>query len=361
MKVGILTFHTATNYGAVLQCYALQTALEKCGYTVEVINYQNDFFRRFYSPFYMEKKNLRKFAYMLYAYNSKRKRNESFKEFRNQYLHLSQSYTPKDIENADTNYDAIIVGSDQVWNLDLTKDDQTYLLNFVQKAKRFSYAASFGKDSLQEALKPVYEKELSQYKYITVRESSGISIVEELCSVNTTLVPDPTLLLSSNEWDKIASLKECPKEKYICVYKINVSQCYEAAQQLSKKTGYPVVVLKPDKTCPSSFSKKEFASPEEFVGLIKNAEYVVTDSFHGTAFSIIYKKKFFSFLDRRANNKNNRIIDILTRFDLIERIVDDKTEEISIETINNYEEIEGQMSNERKRAFDYLNKISDFN
>ena len=145
MKIGILTFHRALNYGAVLQCYALKKTLQKCNVSVEVIDYRNKFIEKFYSPFYIEKFNIRKIGYMFYSFYSKCKRNIIFKQFRRDYLSLSnRTYNQNNISDADYEYNAIIVGSDQVWNFNLSDRDETYLLDFVNTARRFAYAASFG-------------------------------------------------------------------------------------------------------------------------------------------------------------------------------------------------------------------------
>lgn len=357
MKVGILTFHRALNYGAVLQCYALQSSLEKLGVEVEVIDYENAFISKFYSPFYIEKMNPRKFAYMLYAFRSKIKRNRVFSQYRKKYLKLSKStYTEDTIKKSDTEYDVIIVGSDQVWNLEQTQGDLNYLLQFAETANRVSYAASIGIEKLPESQYKDFERELKKFAAISVREKSSVKIVRDVAKKDAVVSLDPTLLLSKKEWEAVAEPSApIAHEKYICVYKINSSKAYEYAAYLSKKTGLKVIAIKPDRTCPKAFQKELYASPNDFLSYIRNATYVVTDSFHGTVFSILYEKQFIACLDSRKNNKNTRIVELLEMVGLKECLID-SSEKImdAIENDNDYVEVKKKIDVGQKESIRYL-------
>lgn len=357
MRVGILTFHDALNYGAVLQCYALQNTLMNLGYEVEVIDYKNDFINKFYSPFYIEKFNLKKIAYMFYAFNSKVKRNKIFKNFRTQYLKLSKTkYNKDNIEDADKIYDVIIVGSDQVWNLEQTDGDLNYLLKFAKTTICCSYAASFGISCIADELKDSYIENLSKFRDISVREKSGKQIVKELANKEARVNVDPTLLLPKEEWKRITN-EDASSGKYICVYKINLSQGYKYAKQLSKETGLKVIVLKPDRSCPNEFEKIKYASPTDFLKTIANAEYVITDSFHGCVFSIIFEKQFIACLDSRANNKNTRITELLDSTGLQNRLINDKLKVLEIQKEINYLSVEEKLMVEREKSIKYLEAI----
>lgn len=358
MRIGILTFHRALNFGAVLQCYALQTALEKYNIEVEIIDYHNEFIQNFYSPFYIEKYNLKKIAYMVYAFKSKYIRNRTFQTFRENNLHVSpERYTKHNISDANSRYDAIIVGSDQVWNLDQTAGDINYLLSFAEKGKKHSYAASFGIDSIPQNVKQIYYEKLQDFKEISVRESSGVKIIEDILGIEAKQHIDPTLLLEPSDWEKIANRGIKEYEKYICVYKINMSKCYEYAEELRRRTGIRVIVIKPDKTCPVHFIRYKNASPEEFLSLIKNAEYVVTDSFHGIVFSTVFKKKFVTCLDSRINNKNTRITEILKAYGLEKRMISSTDILSVIDQEIDYDKMNAKLSKEKQVAFKYLEKI----
>lgn len=358
MRVGILTFHRALNFGAVLQCYALQVALQKFNVEVEVIDYKNEFIQKFYSPFYIEKYNWKKIAYMLYAFKSKYVRNKTFHNFRESYLCLStDQYSKDNIGDANSRYDAIIVGSDQVWNLEQTDGDVNYLLSFADKEKSYSYAASFGIDSIHEDIRLVYYKNLQNFKGISVRESSGVNIIADILGVEVEQHIDPTLLLEQEEWEKLANQGIREQGKYICVYKINMSKCYMYAEELEKRTGIRVIVIKPDKTCPSHFAKYKNASPEDFLALIKNAEYVITDSFHGIVFSTVFKKKFVTCLDSRINNKNTRITEILKAYRLEDRLIKVPGMISRIDQDIDYAKMNAKLADEKRVALTYLERI----
>lgn len=355
MKIGILTFHNVTNYGGVLQCYALQQMLTSLGYDVDVIDYQNAEFKRYYSPFYIPVFTLKKICYMFYSCGQRYIRNKLFQNFLDKYLVFSKkNYTIKDIKEANDIYDYIIVGSDQVWNIELTKNDYTYMLDFVDANKRISYAASFGFNKIPEGNEEKYKNEISKFSNISVREERGKEILAEL-GIPSEVHVDPVFLLGKSEWMKIAK-KKLPY-KYICVYTINVSDCYEIASKLKALTNLEVVVIKPDKKCPKNFKKMKYASPDDFVSYIAGAEFVVTDSFHGTAFSIVLQKQFVVSLDQRKDNRNSRLVNVLEKTNLTNRIIKSSNEiERFTKDIIDYSPVEQSINSERNRSIQYLNK-----
>lgn len=354
MKVGILTFHNVTNYGGVLQCFALQKALSKVEYDVEVIDYTNEYFKKYYSPFFVQEKNIRKFVYMIYAFRQKRNRNRKFKEFREKWLHLSdRAFDKNSIAQADDIYDAIITGSDQVWNLNLTKGDENYLLPFCKKARKISYAASFGFSQMPKALEKTYVKDLQGYAAMSVREESAAEMVNDLMGIKPMVQIDPVFLLTKDEWKTLLKGEaRVHGKEYICVYKINESRTYKLAQKLSQLTSLPVVTIKADKTCPSEFIKLREASPIDFLNAISNAKYVITDSFHGTAFSILFEKNFISCSDERKDNRNTRIVNILNCFRLTNRL--DNYELDVLKEQSDLEKVSELVDIEREKAFDFL-------
>lgn len=356
MKVGILTFHNVTNYGGVLQCFALQNALSNLDYDAEVIDYTNEYFKKYYSPFFIQEKNLRKFLYMVYAFRQKCGRNKKFREFRDKWLKMSeQTFDAKSIIQVDTIYDAIITGSDQVWNMELTRGDENYMLPFCKKAKKVSYAASFGFSKVPNQLREVYAEDLKGYSAMSVREESAAQIVKDLIGIEPPVQIDPVFLLTENQWEKTldGEPRLCEQE-YICVYKINQSEAYNLAKRLSAETNLPVVTIKADKTCPREFIKLKEASPTDFVNAIYNAKYVITDSFHGTAFSIVFKKNFVSCADKRKNNRNTRIDNVLKCFQLSHRT--DASGLSALESQDDMKTVDQLIAQERKKAFEFLNR-----
>ena len=162
--------------------------------------------------------------------------------------------------------------------------------------------------------------------------------------------------MSKKEWEAVVeSSALIVHEKYICVYKINSSKAYEYATYLSKKTGLKVIAIKPDRTCPKAFQKVLYASPNDFLSYIRKATYVVTDSFHGTVFSILYEKQFLACLDSRKNNKNTRIVELLGMVGL-EKCLIDSSEKIvdAIENNNDYVEVKKKIDVDQKESIRYL-------
>lgn len=354
MKIGILTFHNVRNYGGVLQCYALQQELFHLGFECEVIDYDNQYFKKRYSPFYMERVSLRKIAYLIYAFNSRVKKSQAFLNFRKEYLVMSSTqYTAQNLAACNTEYDAIVVGSDQVWNLELSGMDENYFLGFATLIPRYSYAASFGMESIPEELVDKYLANIKNLDRLSVREISGQKIVSQLCQRHAEVHIDPVFLPDKAVWNRILINTSSLKSKYILVYKINKSDCYVAAKRLQKITGIPVKVINADRTCGVEFEKLKYTSPQEFVRLFYDATYVITDSFHGTAFSIIFKKEFFVYLDKRKNNRNTRQLSLLNRLGLESRAFRD-AESIDIDTRVDYTMAEIAINKERQKAQKYL-------
>lgn len=314
MKIGILTFHSAVNYGGVLQAYALQEEIKKIGGVPEIVDYKTPYFAKRYSPVYIPSFSLKKIAYALLDMPNVISKNRKFKRFSNKFLKLSErAYDRITIKSACGDYQKFIVGSDQVWNLQLTDNDTTYLLDFCDdNSKKYSYAASFGSSRLDSGAISVFQDKLLGFQAVSVREESAKHNADAMLSGKEARVDiDPTMFLSSGEWEKCCVAPNI-NEKYIVVYKLNQSQAFDCAKKLSEATGLKVVVLQAQlKGVPYGFICKRKPSPEEFLGWIKHSEYVVTDSFHGTAFSIIFHKKFMTLPDKRPDNRNTRIENLL--------------------------------------------------
>lgn len=310
-NIGILTFQDADNYGAMLQCYALQKVINERYCTAEVINYKCYYLNHPYGFKSLKHKGLPR--YILGNVNAIVRcfRHNNFEKFR-KILPLTKPITRKNIKKATQKYDAVVVGSDCVWNDDITDFDKVYLLDFINDSKKkLSYAASFGSETISSYNLDQYKKLLSSFKELNVREKSGMKIINNLIHKEANVVLDPTLLLDRNDWDKIAKSQNI-KGKYIFVYQLSTSKyLLSIVNILKKKTGLPAIFI----PFPiGGFVKSKSLinkGPADLIGLIRDAEYVVTDSFHGTVFSIIYGKKFYSC----ANELATRLINILTLLD----------------------------------------------
>lgn len=307
MKIGIITFNRAVNYGAVLQSYALKKNMCNFGHNCEVINYKCDEIEKEASPFYIKSFKLKDFIIFVLQIRMRIKKNKKFKVFTNKYLDTANSLvTSENITKIKDKYDLVITGSDQVWNYEITGLDSNYFLDFVgDNTLTVSYAASFGVESIPTNLKANYVKLLRNIDCISVREEAGKEIVKDFTGKDVPVVSDPVFLISKDEWIQLA-VKPLINEKYILVYSINKTACYQMAEKISKDTGFKIVGLQTPLSNKTNCKKVRDESPEEFLGWFNNAEYVITDSFHGTAFSIIFNKQFILCDGGEGTNRLSR-------------------------------------------------------
>ena len=234
----------------------------------------------------------------------------------------------EELSAAAARYDAIVVGSDQLWRPDNIFPEY-YTLSWVpDRIPKFAYATSFGVSRLDRYSKERAKSFLGRFTAISVRENSGHAIVEALTGKSVPIVCDPVFLLTKKEWEKISDASRCPKEQYIFTYFLGAGkECRRFAGKLSDRTGLPVVGIVQNDAYRASDEQIDCpidgASPEEFLGLLSNAAYICTDSFHAAAFSTIFNKRFFVF-NRFASKKhgtNSRIQSLLEMLGLEGRLM----------------------------------------
>ena len=356
MKTGIITFHRAINYGAVLQAFALKRKIEELGAAASVIDYINPKDEKGYNL--IQTSNLKSFISSLLKYVFRKKKYIKFIDFRNRHLNLTSEIKNKnDLKLLNKRFDAFITGSDQVWNYNITDGDMVYLLDFADIGKRNSYAASFGVTDISEKYKEEYKKILNDFSNISVREKAGARIIQELCYKKVPVVLDPTLLLDRFEWEKIA--KPYKRNKYILIYLLAPSEAvYKLAEKLSDDFNLEIIVISVDFRS-FKFGRKYkcilTAGPEEFLGLFTNAEYVITNSFHGTVFSIIFNKKLIvDYL--KDKGRNTRLENILHLFNLENRVLKNDNY-LELCTDVNYKNVNIILENQRKKSINYLKGI----
>lgn len=358
MKAGIITFHYALNYGAVLQSFALQEALTKLGINAEIINYHTKSLDDEYNIFHMNFSSIKKVCYSILIFPSRIVKYYKFGRFIHQNLKLTGIYNSDTISECNGLFDVYIVGSDQVWNYNITNFDKTYFLDFcAEKEMKYSYSASLGMNSVDRAKLIEISQLLSDFQCVSVREESARKVLETIYSENITVSLDPVFLLKMDEWSKFANNSQV-KRPYILTYKLNNSDTYTNAKLLMEKCNYPVIAIQAQfRNIPTHFRKRRSDSPGEFLQWIRDAEYVVTDSFHGVAFSIIFHKKFIVYLDREISNKNARIIDLLKLLGLSSRIgeIDMINDEID------YKNVDEILYIELQKSIDYLSCIGKHN
>lgn len=304
-KIGITTFHNAYNYGAFLQCYALEKALEeklKGDTEISIIEYTCKKERAHYRL--IKFNNLKKFIRSIAFLPQNYRRVVKFKKCIQNNFRLT---------GLDDNYDVTIAGSDQIWNIELTGGyDKVYSLEYFKNAKKISYASSVGDESLIKKNEEIYKKILNNIDKISVREESAQSELAKLTSKKIDVNLDPTLLLTDKEWSKylIPNMKE-ENTKYIFSYFVGVTQeNYDVLNAISKKLNLPVLSYSENPKEENILRKCYTDNPFEFITRIKNAELIFTSSFHATIFSIIFNKKFYCMPPKK---KGNRILNLLCK------------------------------------------------
>jgi Polysaccharide pyruvyl transferase. len=362
MKAAIITTHTVPNYGAVLQTYATQEIIRKYGYETEVI----DYWRHSNKPNIMFKSGLRnskfwnrnvfsRIGYYVLAYPVYRIR----RSFRDIFVKEKVNLTPRkyfsetEIEADIPEADVYITGSDQVWNSECNDGICTpFFLKFVPAGgKRISLASSFGKACLDDWEKEQTKELLKKYDYISVRESSGLDILNDIGINNAVHLMDPTLIAGAETWCRFASKPKC--RKYLLIYQLNANdQMDQYAAAVAKKLDLDFIRIG---MTPSDFRKSGrvvlFPSVQKFVSLFKYADYVVTDSFHGTAFSIMFEKQISVFMPPLFRT---RLESILAMTGLKERVVSEGNRSLESAVID-YKPVRQILSLERLKAEEYLN------
>lgn len=363
-KIGIVTFHNAHNYGAMLQAFALQKKLEESN-QVEIIDYRNNKIERQYKvirPLIFKDpiSTVKRLVSDVSKYKINKTRHRNFNTFMKEKLSLSKRYNDEeDLKNDDVKYDILITGSDQVWNIGIVGNlSDIYTLNFGQKdIKRISYAASVGEANLISRNKEIYKEKISKIDEISVREADAKKELNRIINKEIEVVLDPTLLLTVNDWNKELTTKnDVSDEKYILAYFVEYDKEYiDIVNFLSEKTGLKVIHFEKRNNNYNDVLKSAYTEgPLDFVSLIKNAEYVVATSFHATVFSILFHKKFFIVPHRKTGA---RVINLLDRLEITGRTFSTAEEfkKINYDFETNWNKVENNLNKEREKSIKFLN------
>lgn len=319
MKIGIMTFHRALNYGAVLQGYALVHFLQGCGFEVEIIDYRNDAIEgiyrskkinlgcfRQYKEFNLKCK-IKRLAEIYYLSGLRAKFDSILSGI------ISEKVNTENWSEVGNRYDFFITGSDQVFNKILTNDDMAYYLDGIPPQKRVSFAASAGGFDISSDTECVAH--LKEFFKISLREQETAVELGKLLGKECYCHMDPVFLLKKEFWRSMQKLPSC-RDRYVLVFSMNKASALVAlAKEYAGQDGCQVVFLSPSLRRTLGWGIKQVwsASCEEFLGWICNAEYIFTDSFHGCAFSILYGKKFYVEADKKIGS-SNRILNVLAYF-----------------------------------------------
>ena len=357
-KIGILTFHRAFSYGAVLQAYALQNFLFSLGIDNEIVDYNCRYIAERYQRIFRKTTSnpLRGLVWNALTAPTIVRQKKVFTQFAKAHLHLSKPYSESDIQSVGGEYFRFISGSDQVWSPTCAGFDSAYFLDFAKSEQKFSYSASVATTKIPEDIKSEFTRRISDYSACSVREESAAQLVRSLTGKDALVHIDPTLLIDRNGWDRLADNTES-RPPYILLFTVlKPKRLIDFALELGKKTGLPVVYL--NNSQPRRVKGIEYlkpVAPEKFISLVKNAEYVLTNSFHGTAFSVIYHKRFAVEIET-SSKKNIRSKELLESLGLADRMLYNGNAPKMDEQIN-FEQADRVVAEERRRSADYLKTV----
>lgn len=335
MEIATLTTYDVYNYGASLQAYALSTYLANKGNEVEIINYQPDYLTRKYDYKWvnpessMSKYAITRAVYRILKYLQRQTtmgRKRQFDNFNHRVLKETNEiyHSFEELEANPPLADLYIVGSDQIWNVFYEAGrDPAFFLEFVNKGKKASYAASFSYLDIDEVNRKRIKQSLDTFTAVSVREYHGMDILGSM-DIKGTWVLDPVFLLSIDEWKKIMA-PFAKTEKYLLIYDFEGNkELKEFAIQYAKEKQLKIYSI--NDTYPLLYADRNFGSagPKEFLSLIYHCDAFVSNSFHGTAFSIIFNKPVFVF-NRHRHKVNSRMESLMSLFGLNHFILLDRT------------------------------------
>lgn len=361
MKTGIITFHKSNNYGAVLQAYALQYIINQYA-ECEIIDYRSDAISG--EKKLSDLKRARNFKGILKRMASEsyyENKNRNFNKFLENCRLSKKTYTMKNISEANLEYDLFITGSDQVFNLSMTHGDRTYYLDFVSaEKKKIAYAASLGSYRF-ESDDMFTRKQIISMDHISCREPEAARAVKQLTGREADVVLDPVLLLDEKEWKRIEEPYDKIPSEYILLYLISPEAGYfKLAYEMAMSLKLPLYYINysPRRPLNPKIKNMRNVSPGQFLYLLHHAAYVITNSFHGTAFSILYRKNFFTLKDERKSKSNQRTERILNLFSLQKQFVTETSQSLSREP--DYSQTACRLEEERKKSITFLENAGVF-
>lgn len=360
MRIKTITCHDVYNHGASLQAYALQTYLESLGHSVEIIDYKPFYLSKHYRLWSIDNSFWKQNIFLRLIYLGLKlprriislRRKIAFDKFTKKYLILtSKKYRSNDELKLDCPVaDLFIAGSDQIWScLSFNGKDPAFYLDFVPKnVAKASYAASFASETLEDEFREKVRKRLKYLDNISVRESSGLAILKSLGINNGVQVLDPVFLLNKDHWDTMSI--NSYQEDYLFVYDFDDS---EQVKDISLKIARDKNLKIYSVNCNKSYIDKKFiySGPETFVSLIKHSKYVVSNSFHGTAFALLFEKDFV--VVERLEGINARMVDLLKSLQIPERLLFNYSKLSAV----NYVEVNQQLVKLIEQSKLYLNRV----
>lgn len=314
MKIGILTFHRAHNYGAMLQAYALKHILQGKGHHVEFISYRQPKIESAYKAFICNISksngiigNVKNVLSAVITLNRRMERRRRFVQFMEKNLPESKKYTKEELAAVILDYDAVFFGSDQIWTTRFMGgfDDIYWGGVHLKEGKKIAYAPSMELKSVSEAERTYIKKHITNFDSVSARETHMSELLESITGISIPTVADPTLLCTKNDYTPlILASKNVPKEPYVLVYQVgHHAMVDEIAQKVANQLHCRIIEIGSEVLLHHANTYKDGYGPEDFVALIAHATFVVSCSFHGTAFSVNFHKPFYSVLIRGLDSR----------------------------------------------------------
>lgn len=368
MKVQVITRHAVTNYGSLLQAMATQKIISSIGHECEIVDYQRDDenYKNIDKTLLAGKDNwnknvIKKCLYLFIRKPASIIAGTKFAKMQKEHLILTKTYrTQEELKRDLPEADVYMTGSDQVWGkIANGQYDGSYFLEFIPEEKyKVAFAASMGHSVKTKEEEELVSKWIKRYNNIAVREDSVVNYLRNI-GIEAKQVLDPTLLVSTDEWEKIAKCKE--NKKYVLVYQIhNDMRLGKYAEMFAKKKNLPLIRISASLHQIMREGRFKFL-PDigEFLGYIKNAEYLITDSFHGTAFAINFNTQFVEILPNTNTGSRNQSILALTG--LQDRIVTDMDDFSVGEKIIDFEPVNEVIRQEREKSIEILKELILYN
>lgn len=349
MRIGIITIHAARNYGSALQTFATQELFSQLGHSAKIVDYRRETHRNetiIQAKLTLNKKwnktPLTQYIYRILKSHSFRKLSGSIETFIKERINLtSREYLSLSaLSCCNEDFDIFCSGSDQIWSNKVWGDFiDEYFLQFALPGKRcISFSSSFGDTNFREQERSKLKRLLSIYSYLSIRESSGLSLLRELGFPNAILTLDPTLCHTSDFWGGIADPQSI-HERYLLVYQLNPNHEFDRqAKETAKAMRCKLIrICLDDSHMLLNGTKVFYPSVQRFLSLIRDATYIMTDSFHGTAFSLIFNKQFSVFLPPKSSERLHSILNLTMQSNRIHTGSSDPStifREINYSTVN---------------------------
>ena len=370
--VGIITIHGINNFGSLLQSYATQKIVERLGYKPQIINYtypneyhlneiKNKSPYASFNPTFWERIRMGIYNRTIAKKERKTKR-ELFKRSQKELLHLTKEYpNQQSLKDNPPVFDIYLTGSDQVWNPRYMYSDCTFLLDFITNVPKIAFSASFGSTNIQEEYKNLYRPLLNEYCSISLREKSGVGLVKDICAKDSVCTCDPTLLLTGEEWTEVFNEAPLIKGEYILCYILTyTANPYPYASRfikhIQKHLKKKVVILDENGMYWMDFRYKSFQcyGPRDIINLFQNASFIISSSFHGAAFSVNFKKDFYSlFPPGVQDERQESLLKIIGAEDRFIRVGDQFPSPNSFQ-IQHWDRISANLDGYRQESINYL-------